>query len=300
LAALATLAPLAVGLGSLGILLATLGHPAALEARSMRSSGPDTDGDGLIDYQEAVEGTDPLLADTDADGWSDLEELARGSDPKGGWSVPTSVQGSIGMVGRDKNGVTTISSLVYIPGGQLPRISFELGIVVQGVKVPVPAGRYSTAPNVRLAAPRPGALVVVVENSVPSSVIQSLGHLSVYATIEDPLNPGHPVSAAVMNLFDFNGVIMSVEPPSGPSGSYSGGGLVYEPLRSGGDLPTSFNSGELCYQSTEPIGSSGASLLQEVQAATCEPSESYCNSTQCAAGIGSVIEVVDPTLLIGG
>ena len=43
---------------------------------------PDTDGDGLLDTEEAAIGTDPLNADTDGDGFDDGEEvLLLGSDP---------------------------------------------------------------------------------------------------------------------------------------------------------------------------------------------------------------------------
>ncbi len=42
----------------------------------------DTDGDGLIDTDEAVYGTDPTIADTDFDGYSDGDEvLIYGTDP---------------------------------------------------------------------------------------------------------------------------------------------------------------------------------------------------------------------------
>lgn len=38
-------------------------------------SNPDTDGDGLLDVDEAVLGTDPLRTDTDGDGLSDGQEV---------------------------------------------------------------------------------------------------------------------------------------------------------------------------------------------------------------------------------
>jgi hypothetical protein len=42
---------------------------------------PDSDGDGLNDCEEAVEGTDPYLQDTDGDGLSDQLEVLRGVYP---------------------------------------------------------------------------------------------------------------------------------------------------------------------------------------------------------------------------
>ncbi len=45
-------------------------------------SAADTDGDGLSDAQEAILGTNPLLADTDADGLTDFDEInIHGTDP---------------------------------------------------------------------------------------------------------------------------------------------------------------------------------------------------------------------------
>jgi hypothetical protein len=49
---------------------------------AITGSGPDRDGDGLLDVVEVtVYGTDPGLLDTDGDGLSDSEEIAGGSNP---------------------------------------------------------------------------------------------------------------------------------------------------------------------------------------------------------------------------
>ena len=48
----------------------------------------DTDGDGLLDGQEATNGTNPLLSDTDGDGYSDLDEVNSNSDPLDANSIP--------------------------------------------------------------------------------------------------------------------------------------------------------------------------------------------------------------------
>ena len=50
----------------------------------------DTDGDGLTDGQEASNGTNPLVADTDGDGYSDFDEIAKGTDPLDRNSFPKS------------------------------------------------------------------------------------------------------------------------------------------------------------------------------------------------------------------
>lgn len=43
----------------------------------------DTDGDGLSNYREFINGTDPTVADTDGDGYSDGFEVANGMNPLG-------------------------------------------------------------------------------------------------------------------------------------------------------------------------------------------------------------------------
>jgi hypothetical protein len=45
------------------------------------ANGPDADGDGLADADEANFGTDPNRADSDGDGYTDGEEVFAGSDP---------------------------------------------------------------------------------------------------------------------------------------------------------------------------------------------------------------------------
>tara|TARA_B110000967_G_scaffold175391_1_gene188114 strand:+ start:500 stop:868 length:369 start_codon:yes stop_codon:yes gene_type:complete len=49
----------------------------------------DTDGDGLLDGVEASYGTNPLISDTDGDGYSDLDEVNSNSDPLDANSAPT-------------------------------------------------------------------------------------------------------------------------------------------------------------------------------------------------------------------
>ncbi len=46
-------------------------------------NNPDTDGDGLSDADEVVYGTDPLKTDTDDDGYSDGDEVQNGYNPVG-------------------------------------------------------------------------------------------------------------------------------------------------------------------------------------------------------------------------
>ena len=48
----------------------------------------DTDGDGLLDGVEASYGTNPLISDTDDDGFSDGDEVNSNTDPLDANSIP--------------------------------------------------------------------------------------------------------------------------------------------------------------------------------------------------------------------
>jgi hypothetical protein len=50
----------------------------------------DTDLDGSNDFYEAIDGTDPQNPDTDGDGWLDGAEKTAGSDPLDRFSTPKS------------------------------------------------------------------------------------------------------------------------------------------------------------------------------------------------------------------
>lgn len=64
---------------------------------------PDTDHDGLVDFEERLRGTNLSLADTDADGFSDAEEVRNGYDPliAGSAAVGTAVQ-RVGSYGKTR------------------------------------------------------------------------------------------------------------------------------------------------------------------------------------------------------
>lgn len=52
-----------------------------LKRNTTDNSSVDTDGDGLIDWQESLYGSNPDLYDTDGDGTSDGDEIKEGRDP---------------------------------------------------------------------------------------------------------------------------------------------------------------------------------------------------------------------------
>jgi hypothetical protein len=75
---------------------------------------PEMDGDGILDVQEEVFGTNPLIRDTDADGFDDREEIYEmGTDPldpldpmpdpvpePAGWLMLVAGIGMLGMLAR--------------------------------------------------------------------------------------------------------------------------------------------------------------------------------------------------------
>lgn len=67
--------------GNPEIMRSTYAPNILAQARSLRRKGTDTDGDGLLDVEEAIYGTAPDNADTDGDGAGDRYEVRHGLDP---------------------------------------------------------------------------------------------------------------------------------------------------------------------------------------------------------------------------
>jgi len=80
---------------AVGCVEAELEIPGLDDATLDGGASLDSDGDGLLDEEEAELGTDPQSDDTDLDGWLDGEELERNTDPtdgsdkpyEGGWPI---------------------------------------------------------------------------------------------------------------------------------------------------------------------------------------------------------------------
>ena len=56
-------------------------NPIAVSTPKQPTDSPDSDGDGLRDWEEQLWGTDPNNTDTDSDGTTDGEEIKPGRDP---------------------------------------------------------------------------------------------------------------------------------------------------------------------------------------------------------------------------
>ena len=288
-----------------------LGGAAAMLALSLRSQPSlaasvtmrfDSDGDGLSDLQELVLGTSPDFDDSDADGFSDLEEKARGTNPLEIRSQPTVPELDVGMFSTSEDGLVIVASAVYAPDGELNDLAFDFGIVLRGRPVVVPFGSYSHMSRFVIVPGRAaGSKVAVVEIAFRESLVQRRGQLDFFSGVRNPSLQAAAVD--VDTLINFSGVTMSVDDrPSNLmfNGYPAPAGVVYRPIGGDDQIPATWSGGQICWQRTVPVGTNGASVIHEVEAASCEPMDSYCGSTDCSASVGKPLELPDPGALIGG
>lgn len=261
----------------------------------------DSDGDGLVDIQELILQTSADEEDTDQDGFSDLEEIARNSDPTDDISLPSRFPFSVGLTGRSVDGTFTAVSPVFAEQGTFPRLDFEFGVVLPGgARIPINPSYYLPAARAEvLPAMEQQDRVVLIEINFPSSLITAFGSLHVYSTVSDPELPDFLASAAVLNLVDFNGVVVAAEeaPPSVHQGE---AGIIYYPLSEPEQIPSAWNSGELCWQQAAAVGVVGSVTAFEIGSAQCIASDTYCATATCGATVGGSVELVDPGALVGG
>ncbi len=253
----------------------------------------DADRDGLSDRQERILRTNPDAVDTDGDQISDAEEVARQTDPRDPDSLPGFEPINVGMAACQGEGVLTVTSTIFLRSGNPHGLDVRFGAVLQGRLIPLPTGAILRASRIGILNASEG-LLFVVQTPFPGGYVRAMGGLNLYATARDVI--GGAVAADALNLVDFSGVTMSIEPvPGGQTG-----GVIYVPLTSGPDLPVSFNAGLVCWQGTSEVGSNGASSVQEVESAGCEPMDSSCSASDCASSVGTTIQILDPGVLIGG
>ncbi len=110
--------PTTLEVGSVYFRSGTAGGQFTLpRARLAPVSGPDTDGDGLVDLVESVVGTDPASPDTDHDGTTDLVEVQQGLNPLDGLALPQGVSATLPL-GSRALGIHVDGSRAYIANGQ--------------------------------------------------------------------------------------------------------------------------------------------------------------------------------------
>lgn len=295
----ASLALLVLGV-SLGVLRDQAEPGLAAEANQSRT---DQDGDGLSDAQELVLGTLPFRADSDRDTYSDLEEVACDSDPLIPSSVPEDALFAMGSCASEENGY--VKMLVTLRAGDDALNSLRLvwGVVHDGraIRLAPRDFRYSIAflqPGRDL-----GSRLAVLEVGVPTRLVHRLGRIHLFAVLGSTL-PGTERVVTTQSFASVGGVVVSImHRRLGLAGNSGGGaqGVIYRPLASDDQLAAAgWETGKVCFQRTAAVGSSGASIVYEVDGADCIPMDTQCSPSDCAAGVGTSLDLPDPAALIGG
>ena len=292
--------PLALLIGVSSLLSVSVSEAPTLAAGGMSGGRLDMDADGLLDLQELVLGTSPDQADTDLDGYSDLEELARQSDPVDILSVPGNSPVSVGMYAHTEGGIVNLSTALFVEGGDSSGLRFDMGVVINRVPIILATSTYKGPTKAYIYSSRvnPKDKLLVLETPVPQRLVSQFDALHVYATMEDMGSLNRPSTIDVMSMVDFSGETMRVEPS--PNSVQGGGGIVFRPLSDGSNQPSSWVGGQMCWQNTAPVGTAGANILFEVEAASCEEFDSSCSPSDCAAKVGTTFELPDPAVLLGG
>jgi hypothetical protein len=309
-AAVAAGAVLAAGAASLAL------SPEPLAAASTQElSLPDTDGDGLVDELEAGIGSNPDLVDTDNDGWNDGEEFARRSSPVKAFLHPGPLSLTTAINAHVAHEMLFATAAIYAQDGTLDGKTLRLGVYVNGLVITIPPSSYASVAMIHTVPTQtPGELVFVVTLPVSKKALERAGSMSIFSTIS--VGSGPTVAADAVNLVYQGGVISQLVASnrngsngslpggggggSGGSGGGSGPGILYKPL-GGSNIPANWMPGQLCYQSLSTVGSVGPVVTQEVTSAGCQGGwDGFCDSSNCAASVGSTVEILDPGLLVGG
>ena len=294
------MAPLACLFAAIGVLVLTSHTPQDLAAGTKSKLGPDNDSDGLADAMEEILGTSPDDPDTDGDSYHDLEELARGSDPLDQFDFPVASELSVGVYSYTDAGYFNLHTAIYIEAGNFNDLEYELGIVVNDLQIPVNQAVYSTSTRAFFYAgvKNPNDRIVVLEMPIPDDLVSKVGDFGIYSIVRDNGSVPRPPAVGVVNLAEIGGITMEIA--AAPRSLNKGGGIVYRPLSGKGSPPIASTSGQICWQGISAVGTSGASILYEVDAASCEDFDSFCGSADCAAKVGTLLSLPDPGTLLGG
>ncbi len=270
-------------------------------------SQSDSDLDGIPDAQEQVIGTSPFYADSDGDGFSDAEEFARNSHPMDSSSVPLPAGSGISMSARGENGELRILIAAYVGDGKADARGIDVGVLIARRQFWLDPGRYAFDTSTRRIPAAGGGEVVILDLPLDPNAVGLVGELSVFTTLTSS-EQSTVLAAASIDLMEREGVIVLVQDAPGVGNSAmavsanSGAGAVYNPIPpgGGGDIPSSWVPGEICYQSTVVVGVANGVITREVVAADClEGWDASCRA-DCASSVGDSFDSFDPIGLVGG
>ena len=260
----------------------------------------DQDRDGFSDLQEQILRTQPMLADTDGDTYSDFEEHARGSDPRDVLSSPQGDSFGVGMCATQDGDVLHVVSAVFIDEPMIGAVDFQIGLVLMGRVYRFAPRDFGLYRGFQRMAHDANDRLVGVEVVVPVDLVRRRGRLNMFGIVRDETGV-HESVVSLLPLVDFSGTITSVEQVSLGLNNVNGGqGVVYRPLASDGDIPVTWNGGEMCFQRTAAVGVSGVTIVHEIEAAGCVPMDTYCSPGDCSASVGQSLVLPDPAALAGG
>ena len=193
-------------------------------------------------------------------------------------------------------------SAVYLHASGINSIELEVGIVHRGRVLRLKPRGYDNARSFLLPGRDSQDTLAVIELALPESMVQRLGQVNLFSIVRGTGPDAPEPVVSVLTLVDFSGVTMAVEEHTLVHTSSGGGptGIVYRPLTGDEQIPSSWSSGQICFQRTAPVGVNGSSIVNEVEASDCLDMDTYCNATDCAAAVGQSLELPDPAALIGG
>ena len=220
-------------------------------------------------------------------------------------SQPEASELAVGSCASSEFGLVSLLSAVYVQGGDVAGVHVHLGVVIDGRPIEIALSNY---PMMRaFLFPGRSALdrIAVVEMAIPELLVRRLGQLNLFTVVSGVGEGAPPPAVSVFSLADMGGVTVSIEPKNlsyTPSGNNGGTphGVIYRPLSGDDQIPASWSGGEVCWQKTTPVGMNGVSVVQEVDAADCQPMDTYCSGSDCAASVGKPLELPDPGALVGG
>ena len=263
----------------------------------------DLDGDGLSDAAEFVIGSEPSRPDSDGDGFSDLEEFARNSDPTSATSVPAAAGFSMNLGASQTDGMVTVLATVFSDASKVGALRIDFGLVYRGTLYRISPRSFGSPRGFLLRGSEPGDRLSVIEIPIPAALVRRVGQVNLVSILrESGPSTAEPV-VSILPLVNFSGITMAVKQVPAMltvTGSSRPAGIVYRPLAGGSQIPSTWTSGEVCFQRTAAVGMDGVSVVHEIEAAGCWPMDTYCSPVNCSAGVGTAINLPDPGALLGG